>query len=219
MTQRLALILVYTVIVSVGFGAMLLSGSIVVPEWLLWGIFIASGNLIYTKIWHNDEVETVSLVMAFILLAIQSLGWPQIVLATIVGVGFGEIFLTKREWHKKLYNITSITFAGAITEIAFTYSDIPLFSTIIGTAIIFDVILYLMLVPIWLRVAKQTPSEIIDSYLNTLYVIPASAALAWVMINFADAFGNVGIIAIAVGTVLILRPEYRLSLWMPSVIR
>lgn len=216
MTARLALIALYTVVSAVGFGTMLLSGNIVLEEWVLWGILIASGNLIYTKVWHNNEVETISLVMTFILIAIQSLGWPQIALATIVGVGFGEVFLTKRAWYKKLYNVGSVTIAGVLTEVAFTYSTIPLFHTIVGTAILFDVTLYLLLVPIWLRVAKQTPTEIVDSYFNTIYVIPASAALAWLLINVSDVYGNIGIMVLAVSTVLLLKPEYRLRLWLPK---
>lgn len=213
MTQRLALIVLYAILGIVVAGYTLASGWATVPEWLLWSMFIASGNLIYTNVTHRRETESISLVMAFILIAIQVLGWPEIAAATILGVGFGELFLTRRRWYKKLYNTISIAIAGVFTEIVFTYSDIGLFKTIIGTAIVFDIVLYILLVPIWLRVAKQTPAEIADSYLNTLYVIPASALIAWVMVTAVDIFGMAGILMLAITTIMVIKPHYTIPNW------
>lgn len=218
-TNRLALIVLLTIMLVAGIGSMLMSGTIVVPAWVLWGFFIASGNLIYTKVWHNNEVETISLVMAFTLLAIQALGWPQIAAATLLGVGLGEMFLTKKEWYKKLYNIVAITLAGVITEIVFTYSGLSFFTTIIGTAIVFDLLLFTFLVPIWLFVAKQTPSQIHESYFDTMYVVPLSAFIAWGMINVSAVLGVFGIVAIAIGTLAWLKPEYTINLWVPKALR
>lgn len=185
------------------------------PDWVMWALFVASGNLITTKVRHRNEVESISLVMAFILIAIQNLGWPEIVVATFVGVGLGEAFLTNRPWYKKLYNTAAVSLAGVLAEIAFTYSDIPITNTIIGTAIIFDIMLYLLLVPIWLWVAKQPVVEVADSYLNTMYVVPASALIAWTVITAVTVFGPTGVVLAAIATMLFIRPQYTIPAWAP----
>jgi hypothetical protein len=193
-------------------GVLLMNGTLVLPVWLLWSFFIASGNLIYTTVRHNNETERMTLVMTFILIAIQSLGWPEIAIATIIGVGIGELF-QKREWYKKLYNTVVISVAGVVTEIMFTYSDIIVFQTIVGTAFVFDAVLYTLLVPIWLLVARQTVLEIHESYWLTFYNVPVSAMLAWGIITLVSAFGTLGVLAVAVGFLVLFKSHYELPQW------
>lgn len=202
--------IVLTIVAVIVFGHLTMHGHLAIPDWALWAMFIASGNLIYTKVWHRDEVETISLVMAFILISIQLLNWPEIAVATVLGVGIGEVFLTNREWYKKLYNIGAITLAGVATEIVYTYANWSVFQSILGTAIVFDLVLYTLLVPIWLLVAKQTVREIHRSYFATLYTVPLAAGLAWIMVNVVEAWGNAGILVMAIVTLVALKPEYTL---------
>jgi hypothetical protein len=210
--MKLVLGLTAMIAAIAGVGLLILNGVLVLPTWLLWSFFIASGNLIYTTVRHNNETERMTLVMTFILIAIQSLGWPEIAVATIIGVGIGELF-QQRAWYKKLYNTVAISIAGVITEILFTYGDLVVFQTIVGTSLIFDAVLYTLLVPVWLWVAKQTIREIHESYWLTFYNVPVSAALAWTIITVVETFGAFGIMAIALAFLAAFRPSYDLPDW------
>lgn len=193
MTRAVMGWVVVALLATLLLGVLLMTGAIWLPSWLLWSMFIASGNLIYTNVTHKGETERITLVMTFILIAIQSVGWPEIAIATIVGVGIGEL-AQHRAWYKKLYNTVAISIAGVITEILFTYSNFVPLETIVGSAFVFDAVLYTLLVPIWLYVAKQTWWEIHESYWLTFYVVPLSAILAWSAVTIATIFGSLGII-------------------------
>lgn len=207
MLKRLDFVVALSLVTIIVFGIALYNEVLVVPEWMLWAGIIAAGNLVRTRVYHNEEVEEITLVMAMILLAIQSIGWPEIAIATIVGVGVGEAF-RNRPWYKKVYNTLAIGTAGVVTEIVYTYSNIAAMQTIIGTAILFDLLLYTFLVPIWLIVAKQTIWEIQESYWTTFYVVPVSAVIAAGMLASVHFLGTAAIVLIAVGTVMFLKPRY-----------
>jgi hypothetical protein len=180
------------------------------PLWLLWGILIGLGNAIYTTVKRNDHIETISLMMAMILLALLNLSWPDIALATIIGVGLGELFKHK-PWYKKAYSISAITIAAVITEIVYTYTAVD---TIMVSAIIMDVLLFTFYVPIWLWVAGQTSREITDSYWTSFWTVPVSAVIA-LGINELSSY-QYGIAAIAIMLILFLRPRYEVTVRVPA---
>lgn len=198
---------VVAVVATALLGVLLMTGAVWLPNWLLWAMFIASGNLVSTKVTHNGETEQITLVMTFILIAIQSLGWPEIAVATVIGVGLGELW-QKRPWYKKLYNTVAISIAGVITEILFTYSNFVPFETIMGSALVFDAVLYTLLVPIWLYVAKQTLLEIHESYWLTFYTVPLSAMLAWASLQAISLWGSAGIIAVTLTFFVLIKSHY-----------
>lgn len=208
MTTRLAIIAGYTIIVAVVLGSLLVQGIITLPEWVLWGILIASGNLIYTKIRHGTESETISLTMAMILLAVLNLSWPEIALASLLGVGIGSLLLSDSPWYKRLYNTFAISAAAVGTEVLYYLAgDKDTVWALIGAAVIFDVILFSLLAPIWHYIGGQTWRQINKMYWKTSFIVPLSAGFALLMYE-AASHGPIGIYLFAVILLVFMRPEY-----------
>ena len=211
MTARLAIIVAYTVGVCVVLGSLIMQGVITLPDWVLWGILIAAGNLIYTKIRHGSQTETISLTMAMILLAVLYLSWPEIALATLLGVGIGNLLLSDAEWYKRLYNTVAISGAAVGTEVIYYLSgDKDTIMSLIGAAIVFDVFLFTLLAPVWYWIGGQTLREINRSYWKTAFIVPLSAGLALGM-YYAAAAGPIGIYLFVILLLMVMRPEYNLT--------
>jgi hypothetical protein len=172
------------------------------PLWALWGVLIAAGNCVYTKIKHNDEVETISLMMAMILLAIMNLSWPEIAAATLLGVTLGQM-LRSKQWYKKAYSIVAISIAAVVTEIIYTFTPL---NTVVALAVTMDLLMAVIYAPVWYRIAGESVKEIIQQYKQTFWTAPVSAVMAFT-INEISSY-QYGIAFIAVVLVVTLRPRY-----------
>lgn len=205
MGARLFAVVTFATTLVVLMGSNLMEWLAGWPIWLLWGALIALGNAVYTKVTHNEHTETISLMMAMILLAILNLTWPQIAAATIVGVGLGELFRAKA-WYKKLYSVAAISLAAVVTEIVYTFTAVD---TIIAVAIIMDLLLLALYTPIWLWVAREHPRDVLVSYLNSFWVVPVSAMMALGINAITDY--NYGILVVGMAMILLLRPRYTIG--------
>lgn len=211
MTTRLGIILVYTIGVTIVLGGLLVSGVIFLPEWVLWGILIASGNLIYTRVRHGSETETISLTMAMILLSVLYLSWPEIALATLLGVGIGNLLLSDSAWYKRWYNTFAISIAAVGVELIYYLSgDKDSTLALIAAAILFDMFLFTLLSPIWHWIGGQSWREINVMYWRTVWIVPVSAGMALIMYNAAK-IGPMGIWLFSIALLVAMRPEYDVS--------
>lgn len=212
MTKRLAVIVGLMLFLITTLGVLSIVGILVLPLWLYWAGLIAAGACVYTEIQHKGQSERFSLTMAMILLALNNLSWPQIGLATMVGVLLGQMVLSQGVlWYKRLYSAAAISLAGVVAEVFYTNVHHSLW-TFIAAAIIFDVLTYLFYMPIWVFVAKQSVRDALTSYWETIFLTGLSIVIALVLGLSGLLLGTWAIVTWAVFAILFARPTWTVGL-------